>query len=97
MGRPCPFVDGAALAAIGAAAFAFPSRRPVSTSQTLVSCGALPLAAIAQTILFCWTYMSMDGDDMRMIPALLLGAPMWVAVVAQWVMVSKRSSPRPGA
>ncbi|MBC9936140.1 MULTISPECIES: hypothetical protein [unclassified Leucobacter] len=85
------------LAALASAAFAFASRRPASSSQTLVAFGAIPLAAIAQTILFFWTYMSMDGDDVRMIPALLLDAPMWVAVVAQWVMVSKRGSSRPGS
>ncbi|MFT4232271.1 MAG: DUF2207 domain-containing protein [Leucobacter sp.] len=75
---------------IGVLAFAVRVRRRASASLQLIAYGAVPLAAIAQCVLFGWAVMSMPGGNSEGWAAILVGAVMIAAVAAQVIAVTHR-------
>lgn len=83
-------------ASAGVFVFALRMRRRSSVSLRTVSFGAIPLAAAAQSVLFWWGVMTMPGSDNRGWGAIAIGAVMLTAVLAQVILVARRSA-APGA
>lgn len=88
------FAGTIAALSIGVFAFARRMRRPSSASLRLVSFAAIPIAAVAQCVLFFWGVMSMAGSDNRPWAAIGIGAVMLAAVVAQAIAVGLRAPGR---
>ena len=86
---------GAVVAAsVGVIAFAARARRGASASLRVTSWLTVPLLAVAQCVVFCWVVLPMAGDDVRGGAAIGLGALMLTAVIAQAVLVARRTPPR---
>lgn len=66
-------------------------RRAASTSLRVTAWLTVPLIALAQCVLFCWVVLPMPGSDVRGGGAIALGAVMFTAVIAQGVMVARRT------
>ncbi|WP_053385029.1 DUF2207 domain-containing protein [Leucobacter celer] len=100
LARQLPFATVLGLAALVSAAsigvfvFALRTRRRASASLRTISFAAIPLAAAAQSVLFCWAVMTMPGSDNRGWGAIAIGALMLTAVLAQVILVARRSVPR---
>ncbi|GAB2556679.1 hypothetical protein [Leucobacter ruminantium] len=77
------------VASLGVLAFAARSRRGPSASLRTVAYGAIPIAAIAQSVLFFWAVMSMPGGNGEGWAAIAVGAIMLAAVAAQAVLVAR--------
>ena len=78
-------------AAVGSAIAASRARRGANASHRTVGMIAVPLLAIAQSIVFCWAIMSMPGGSSEGWVAIVAGAIMWIAVVAGVIVVGKHS------
>lgn len=83
------------LAAAGSGFAASSARRGANASHRTVGLIAVPLLAIAQSVVFCWAVMSMRGSDATGGVAIAVGAFMWVAVVVSMVVIGKHSRERP--
>lgn len=77
--------------ALGVAAAAALRRRAPGLSLRLVAFVALPLLAIAQCVVFWWVIGSMPGGEARGVGAFVLGGAMSVAIIAECVIVARRS------
>ncbi|PRI11364.1 hypothetical protein [Leucobacter massiliensis] len=80
-----------AAASAGTFVFALRLRRRASASLRTIAFGAIPLAAAAQCVLFCWALLPMPGGDQRIWGGVWLGALMLTGVFAQMIMVGRRS------
>lgn len=80
-------------AAIGVFVFALRMSRRSSASLRTISFAALPIATAAQSVLFGWAVMTMPGSDNRGWGAIAIGAFMLAAVLAQTILVARRSAP----
>ncbi|WP_075201322.1 DUF2207 domain-containing protein [Leucobacter japonicus] len=77
-----------------------PETRSASASLRTIAFVAIPLLALAQCVIFCWTVMPSSGGDSRGGWAMAAGAVMLIAVATEIVMVARRSlatagKPRP--
>ncbi|RKQ90016.1 putative membrane protein DUF2207 [Mycolicibacterium mucogenicum 261Sha1.1M5] len=95
-GAPLALLVGLIVAVLAAAAGVFVAAlrggRAAGLSLALVSFAALPLLAVAQSVVFWWVTGPMPGDS-AVVPALVVGSlMMWAAVIAQWVAVVRAGS-----
>ncbi|MBN9612638.1 MAG: DUF2207 domain-containing protein, partial [Actinobacteria bacterium] len=88
---------GAVIAAsLGTLAFALRARRSASASLATIAFGAIPIAAVAQCVLFFWCVGPMPGDDGRIPGAMAAGGVMLAAVIAQAIVVGMAGGGRGG-
>ncbi|RGE22765.1 DUF2207 domain-containing protein [Leucobacter sp. wl10] len=78
------------VSSLGVLVFALRVRRRPSASLRTIAFGAIPLAAVAQSVLFGWAVMSMDGDDARGWAAIVIGGVMLAAVTAEIIALVRR-------
>ncbi len=78
-------------ASLGTLAFGLRSKRRASASLKTIAFGAIPIAAVAQCVLFFWAIGPMAGDDGRIPGAMAAGGFMIAAVIGQMIAVVKRS------
>jgi hypothetical protein len=78
-------------AAVGATVAASRARRGANASHRTVGMLAIPLLAIAQSIVFFWAIMSMPGSDAGGVAAIVVGTIMWVAVGVGMIVTGKHS------
>lgn len=82
---------GLLVAALGVGVTALRGRRAPGLTLRILSFVAIPLLAIAQSVVFWWVVGSMPSGNAEGTGAFLLGGAMWVAVVAQLVLVIRRA------
>jgi hypothetical protein len=68
------------------------SGRTSSASLLLVGWAAVPIAAVAQFVLFCWVIGPAPGSDPRIPAALIVGGLMFVAVIAEMIAVGRAAA-----
>jgi len=68
------------------------SGRTSSASLLLVGWAAVPIAAVAQFVLFCWVIGPAPGSDPRIPAALIVGGLMFVAVIAGMIAVGRAAA-----
>ena len=83
------------LAAAGSGFAAATARHGANASHRTIGMVAVPLLAVAQSIVFFWAVMPMPGSDATGGVAIAVGAFMWVAVVVSMVVIGKHSRVRP--
>ena len=82
---------GAVIAAsIGVIAYVVRTSRRAGLSLAAVAVVAIPLAAVAQCVLFFWTVPTMSGSDARGGLGIAAGGLMLAAVITQAVLVLRR-------
>ena len=98
LGRALPYIFVYALLGVVIAASAAvivrvrSTQRTTSASLRTTAFVTIPLLALAQCIIFCWTVMPSSGSDPRGGWAIAAGAAMLVAVGTEAVMVARRAS-----